>query len=121
MEPDELSPGVKRLRRAVIVMGYMLVIGTIVLFISAYFKFAYKKDVVAPAAPAVVEQKKVTEKCTFKPESNIQIEGLIVSSNINNNVLTLTTYLESKKGTQQIVVFDMCSGEVLSRINVFNK
>lgn len=119
MQPDELSPAVKRLRRAVIVMGYMLVIGTIALFIATYFKFFYNKPEEQNGIYTVTSKQNPISNCTIKPGANIKADGKIISSNINGNLLTLITSNPSKAG-QQVIIFDLCKGEITSKINVAN-
>ena len=113
MQETELSSGVKMLRRVVITMGYVLVIGTIALMIAAYFKFTNK-----PATPeksyAMQDNR---DKCSFKSNADIEVVGNIASSSINGNILTIITGKSAKPGSQ-IVVFDLCVGEVLSRLNI---
>ena len=40
MPETDLSPGVRVLRRVVIGMGFLLIFGTIALFIAVYFKYS---------------------------------------------------------------------------------
>jgi hypothetical protein len=107
MTESELSPGVQRLRKVVITMGFVLVIGTIALFIAAYFKFTNKK--IHTQKPLQIVS--TIDKCAFKPNSDLEINGKIINSDINGNIMTIIT-------TQQIILFDLCKGEALSRINV---
>lgn len=136
MTNPELSPGIRRLRKVVIVMGYILVIGTLALFIAVYFKFSNKHS--APANSFATQAPTYSEKCVFQPTADIEISDNIISSNINNNILTIITNKKNKpvsanniqqgdpiilsaitpQSTQQIIIFDLCKGEVLSRLNI---
>ncbi len=119
-EPEnELTPGVNILRRVVIGMGFVLVFGTLALMIAVYFKFKHKPAETAPET-YYSQQSKTMETCAFKPTGNIDVEGNIASTNLNGNILTIST--ENKaKNLQQVIIFDLCASEVLSRLNIVAK
>lgn len=154
-----LTKGVRILRRVVIVMGFMLVIGFIVLVVAICYKFSHKPaeqmNYVAerqaeqyPAPPQAVQLPNPAEispsletpanKCIFKQSTDLAIEGEIVNYSLKDNILTLITSKKpdptakepehsflslsnNHKPTsypQQIVIFDLCRGDILSRVNL---
>ncbi|MCE3233264.1 MAG: hypothetical protein K0R98_1521 [Rickettsiaceae bacterium] len=120
-------------------MGIVLVVGTIALFIAILQRsqsvervempIEIKKTVeIEPAKPEVV--------CNYK-DADIQVNSEVISATTNNNTLTIVT---SKQVTpsvsaitegnhltfnavtasiqQQVIVYDLCKGEVISRITL---
>ena len=109
MSLSELSPGVRILRKIVIIMGFVLLIGTLALFVAAYYKFTHKKPAATPSN--AYAQSDSSEKCAFKPVSDVEIAGKVTNSSLNGNIITINS-------DKQLVLFDICRGEVLSRVNI---
>lgn len=99
---------------------------------------------VAPASqlPSAAEMlpslERPADKCIFKATSDLAIDGEVINYNLSNNILTIITANKTKLGLakapenslltlsaqkaapypQQIIIFDLCRGEVLSRVNL---
>jgi|GEM_PF-6832119 len=138
MPENELSPGIKRLRRVVITMGIVLVVGTLALFVAAFIKFSHTK----PHEPVntFAATPSVTEKCEYKPTDNIEINGDVINSSVSGNMLTILTGKKKKpleinkdlqgnsltlsakpqQFSQEIVIYDLCKGQVLSHLTVLD-
>ncbi len=150
-----LTKGVRILRRVVIIMGFVLVFGFIALIVAAYFKFNKpnpsvnyiatqqvqppRADTKIPAASEMIPSLETpADKCTFKQNTDLAIDGDVISYSLNNNILTVVTAKKPKftipreqEGTfltltaqkpaqspQQIIIFDLCRGDILSRVHL---
>jgi hypothetical protein len=138
MSANKLSPGIKRLRRVVITMGIVLVVATLALFIAAFIKFSHIKP--HEDDNRFADNQTLSEKCDYKPKDAIVVGGDVIGSTVNGSVLTIITAkqkspLEISKNlqgssltltakpqqySQEIVIYDLCKGKVLSQITVLN-
>ncbi len=136
----EHSPSLKILRRIVIIMGFMLIIGIMALFIAVYYKFTHKtaSPTNSYAAIAPLPQIPPEKKCIFAANNTLEINSNVISSVLNGNILTLITAAKTTPPvinkiqtgnaltltattahlTQEVIVYDLCEGVVLSRLNV---
>lgn len=159
MPEIELTRGVRILRRFVIIMGFVLVFSFIMLIVAAYFKFKENPSgIVIPVAGTQVSKiapraqlpspseilpslERPADKCIFKANSDLEIDGEIINYNLSNNILTIITANKTKLGLakapenslltitaqkagqypKQIIIFDLCRGEVLSRVNLIEE
>ncbi len=137
------------LKSVVIIMGVLLIVGTIALFVAVLYKAKQPpkiKEPVATAQPAstivyTAPPVKETKKCNYK-DTQIPISGDVVSASTNNDILTIisrktTNQQEITKvtnghnlemttnkatySTQQVVVYDLCEGVVISTIDLVAK
>jgi len=93
------------------------------------------REIVQAAAPVVTK----TQTCDFESNPEIELSGKIMNSIRNGNTLTIITEKTLKpaivnkvhegnsltltaeaavESPQQIVIFDLCEGEIISRIDV---
>lgn len=98
-------------------------------------------EVVAPSVQVAPPAKVEVRNCDFKPSADIELSGSIVNSIRNGNTLTIITEKKLKPAMvnkvqegnsltltaeaavaspQQIVIVDLCEGEVISRLNIID-
>lgn len=123
-----LSPGLKRLRKFVIIMGIVLCIMFLTLFGAVIYKLIPKKLKTNP------ETIRTTQICRFMPDINLEhianastIKTATVSENMLVLLLDNNSVNEAKlnvlkqaapRTNTQVVIIDLCSGEKLSQINL---
>jgi hypothetical protein len=102
MSANNEERNLKILKRVVVGMGVLLVVGTIALFIAVILRSGNKsKEVYKSSA-------KETVGCTYKDVA-IKADGDVISATTNNNILTITT-------KKSVWVYDLCLGDILSKI-----
>ncbi len=105
-----------RLLKVVVkVMGIVLFFGTIALFVAVYYKFVMK----APKEISLESTNNLAKSCAYIKSKDIKLTGKVTSANVNGGMLTLVTS-DTAKSLQQIILFDLCAGKELSRVNVLS-
>ena len=134
-----------KLKFAVVFMGILLVFGTMALFVAVYIKFQKKSSIpvntsaVVQAMPVQQAPAPEVKTCDFQPDANIELSGRVTNAIRSGNTLTIITEKEVKPAVvnkvqegnsltltaeapvqvpQQIILFDLCEGVVLSSLNV---
>ncbi len=97
-------------------MGIVLVFGTVALFVAIAFKV--KADKVVPKDNISIIKSEV--KCNYT-DANISVPNEIASASTNSNILTIITKPLIFEKSQEIINIDLCSGQILSRVNVVVK
>lgn len=141
MAQSENKEDLTILKRVVMIMGVMLVAGTILLIAAVIYKANNQSDkIIVSEQPASAERQYyiATEpRCTYQ-NAEVPVSSKILSANVNNNILTiitdktvepksvssvvdgnsLTLSAEKDHIGQQVVLIDLCSGEVISRVDL---
>jgi hypothetical protein len=114
---DNEERNLKILKTVVITMGIVLILGTIALFIAVLHRSNNPgKEVYNNVAAKEIAtcQQVGTNKLT------IEVSGSIVSATTNNNILTVVTTdaILLNLGRQQVLMFDVCTGERVGKLEV---
>ena len=102
---DEAS--LNRIKKVVKTMGFVLVLGTIALIVAVIYKASSNKD-----GDHSSKARNNPQECIAKV-AQIPLDGNVLSATTHKNRLTVIA--DTINAGQQVLIIDVCSGDVLSR------